>query len=153
SQRSPEEKLEHPTLESGPVVFIASYWEPTSSTEIKVFSNCEEIALYLNDQLIARNTPDISEISDHLKHPPFLFNLSAFEAGTLKAVGYIDGKEVAEHQVSTSGKPAKIQLIADRSGKAFTEHDVIFVYAQILDENNKPVRENGIPVHFSIQQG
>ncbi len=153
SQRSPEGNLEHPALESGPMVYIASYWEPTSSTEIKVFSNCEEVALYLNDQLIARNTPNISEISDHLNHPPFIFNLSGFEEGTLKAVGYIDGKEVVEHQVSTSGKPAKIQLMADQSGKTFSANDVIFVYAQILDENNEPVYENNIPVKFSILKG
>lgn len=153
SQRSPKEKLEHPALESGPMVYIASYWEPTSSTEIKVFSNCDEVALYLNDQLIAHNTPDTSEISDHLQYSPFIFDLSGFEKGTLKAVGYIDGKEVAEHQVSTPGKPSRIQLAADQSGKGFSANDVIFVYAQILDEDNAPVHENDILVNFSIQQG
>lgn len=153
SQRSPEEKLEHPALKSGPMVYIASYWKPSSSTEIKVFSNCEEVALYLNDELIARNAPDTSRMSSHLKHPPFVFGVSNFKAGTLRAVGYIDGKEAAEHQVSTPGKPAKIQLSADRSGKDFSANDVVFVYAQILDENNDPVRENAIPISFTLEAG
>lgn len=153
SQRSPEESLEHPALESGPMVHIASYWEPTSSKEIKVYSNCEEVALYLNDELIARNAPDTSEISSHLKHPPFVFDVPNFKAGTLRAVGYIDDEEVVEHQVSTPGKPAKIQLTADQSGKAFPANDVIFVYAQILDEDNKPVRENAIPISFTLEGG
>ena len=40
------------------VLQIASYWNQNSDTEITVFSNTDEVALYLNDSLIARKTPE-----------------------------------------------------------------------------------------------
>lgn len=79
-----------------PMTYIASYWTPQSPLRFKVYSNCDEIALYLNDSLIARQKPDTGRIASHLIHPPFTFELRAFESGTLKAVGYIDGKQAAE---------------------------------------------------------
>ncbi|HET8855324.1 MAG TPA: glycoside hydrolase family 2 TIM barrel-domain containing protein, partial [Salinimicrobium sp.] len=153
SQRPVEEKLAHPSLESGPMIKIASYWTPSSATDVKVFSNCDEVELFLNGKSISRNAPDTSDISDHLLHPPFIFNLKAFEEGILKAVGFVDGKPVAEDSVTTAGEPAKIRLSADKSGKEFTSNDVIFIYAQVFDKNNVKVHESGLSVHFSIVSG
>ena len=69
SQRSPEEVDNRYT--SGPMVFIASDWQADSRPTVRVFSNAEQVKLYLNDTLIAQQTPDTDALSSHLAHPPF----------------------------------------------------------------------------------
>ena len=139
---------------SEPVVFIASYWQPDSSTEVTVFSNAEEVALFLNDSLIGKKRPQRDEFSDALDHPPFKFQIPAFRPGELRAVGFIDESEVASHSVTTPQEPVAIELEVDISGKEIsTEHlDVVFVYAKILDENGTVVPSAEMEVFFEIEE-
>jgi beta-galactosidase len=150
SQRDPDDVSN--LFSSGPMVFIASYWTPDSDRNIRVFSNCDEVELYLNHTLIERRTPDEDRISNHLNHPPFAFHLENFEAGTLRAIGFVNGKEVATHSLSTPGEPAQLALSWDESGKIPVAgvKDAIFVYAYVQDENGNIVRENGRIVQFMI---
>ncbi|NJW51327.1 glycoside hydrolase family 2 TIM barrel-domain containing protein [Salinimicrobium oceani] len=138
---------------SEPMVYIASYWQQASSTDITVYGNTEEVALYLNDSLIERKQPSKDPFSDELWSPPFKFEVESFEAGALKAVGYIDGEEVATHLVQTPLEPAKIELSLDTSGREIaTAHpDVVFVYARILDRNGTLVPNANLPVSFTLE--
>lgn len=138
---------------SQPMVFIASFWTPRSTTNIRVFSNTEEVALYLNDQLVERKKPELNEISEELPYPPFIFELGEFKEGTLRAVGYIKGKEVATQSVRTPGPPVKIELSVDISGKkpAATAPDMVFVYAMIVDENGTVVPTANTRISFEIE--
>src|SRR5208283_5729839 len=70
-----------------PVLFIANYWTADSPREVRVFSNCEEVALYLNGRLVERHRLDTSRVSTNLKHAPFTFKPDRFQPGTLPAVG------------------------------------------------------------------
>ncbi|HSJ11423.1 MAG TPA: glycoside hydrolase family 2 TIM barrel-domain containing protein [Gillisia sp.] len=137
---------------SAPMVFIANYWTPQSTTSIRIFSNTEEIALYLNDELIERKRSDLNEISDSLAYPPFTFELETFQEGELLAVGFINGREVASHSVKTPGKAVKIELEADLSGKNINTAgpDMIFVYAKIVDENGTLVPTANNLVEFRL---
>ncbi|WP_343330698.1 glycoside hydrolase family 2 protein [Polaribacter staleyi] len=124
-------------VSAGNVLEIASYWNEKSPLDIKVFSNADEVQLFLNDQLIGNQKPDTDKNSNKLKHPPFTFKIPSFEAGTLKAVGFIDGKQVAETVVKTPNKPTKLKVWIDESGKKPTTgvNDVIFCYIAAVDEN------------------
>lgn len=138
---------------SDPMVFIANFWTPASTTDVKVFSNTEEVALYLNGELVGRRKPDENIISDELPFPPFTFHLDQFEKGSLKAVGYIHGEEVASHTVQTPEEPEKLKLSADFSGKniALNTPDVIFVYAKIVDKNGTVVPTAQNKINFSLE--
>ncbi|MGB8374077.1 MAG: glycoside hydrolase family 2 TIM barrel-domain containing protein, partial [Salegentibacter sp.] len=138
---------------SDPMVFIANFWTPTSTTDVKVFSNTEEVALYLNGEFLGRRKPDENIISDELPFPPFTFHLDKFEKGSLKAVGYIDGEEVASHTVRTPEEPAKLKMRADFSGKniALNTPDVLFVHAKITDKNGTVVPTAQNNIHFSLE--
>lgn len=138
---------------ASPTVKIASFWNAKSTTDIKVYSNCQEVALYLNGKLIERKKAVRDKYSDHLPYPPFLFSLPAFKPGQLKAVGYIGGKAVQSDEVSTPGKAVSIRLSYDKSGRALKADgaDVVFVYATLCDIKGNPVYDNGIKVSFTLR--
>nr|WP_268820402.1 glycoside hydrolase family 2 TIM barrel-domain containing protein [Paraglaciecola sp. G1-23] len=142
SQRHPD--ILSSKYDSGPMVHIASEWNKGSATKVKVFSNTEQVELWLNDRLIATQSPVIDQFSTHLPHPPFEFNVNEFVAGKLLAKAYIKGKLVASHQVVTPTAPVAIELEVDISGKppALNAKDLIFVYAKVIDKKGNLVPIN-----------
>ncbi len=128
SQRHPSKEL---------VLNIASFWTEKSPTDVKVLSNCDEVALYLNDQLIAKQKPDTDKNSTHLSHPPFTFKMEKYEPGTLKAIGFRNGKQVKETMIQSPKAPSKLKIWIDESGKkpAAGVNDVLFVYIAAVDNN------------------
>jgi beta-galactosidase len=140
--------------QSLPTLKIASYWnEKSDFNHIKVYSDCEEVALYLNNKLIEKKLSNSDKTSDILFCPPFVFNIQHFEPGSLKAVGYIKNAIVMEDVVSTEGKATSIKLTYDKSGKPLKADgsDVVFVYATICDANGKQVSESDASIQFSIK--
>ena len=139
--------------QSGPMVHIASYWQKDSPLNVRVFSNAEQVELFLNGRSLGVQTPDSNRISNNLAHPPFTFNIDKFEAGELIAKAFINNIEVASHTVKTPLKPKTIKLEIDESGKSPKSgvNDVVFVYASIKDENGTTVPINNIEVKFEIE--
>ena len=128
SQREPSEEV---------VLNIATFWTKKSPTDVKVLSNCDEVAFYLNDKLIGKQKPDTDKNSTKIPHPPFTFKLKKFKAGTLKAIGFINGKQVAEAVVHSPKKAKKLKVWLDESGKKPQAgvNDVLFAYIAAVDEN------------------
>jgi beta-galactosidase len=152
SQRSPV-KLDIEGVLSGPMVYVASYWQPESSLDVRVFSNCEEVGLFLNDRLVERRGHDRDEFSTNLAFPPITFHVKEYTEGTLKAIGYIAGVEVASHSVRTPEEPVKIELTSDLSNKPVSKSgkDIVFIYARVLDSHGKLCPVNDILVEFTIE--
>lgn len=142
-------------LFSGPMVNIANYWTENSPLNVTVYSNCDEVSLYLNDVLIAIEKPSINQNSDELNHPPFIFKLDEFSAGTLRAEGFINGKKVVSSFVKTPEKPSKIELTYDVSSKAINPNfpDMVFVYAKITDSNGTIIPTANNEVTFTLTEG
>ncbi|HEX8428728.1 glycoside hydrolase family 2 protein [Hymenobacter sp.] len=136
-----------------PMVYIASYWQPTSSKQVVVYSNCDEVELQLNGTPVARQRPDANKFSDRLTHPPFTFTLPAFTPGTLKAVGYSNGKVAAQMERRTPGAAQRLQLRYARHGKDLTagQNDAVFVYASVVDANGTVVPDATTAVKFTVQ--
>jgi beta-galactosidase len=88
----------------------------------------------------------------HLDHAPFTFPLVPFEPGELKAIGYVNGKKVAEFVRRTPGKPVGLRLVAETLGRPLTADgaDAIFVRAQVVDAQGEIVPNANVPVHFSL---
>ncbi|MGY2132838.1 glycoside hydrolase family 2 protein [Hymenobacter sp. HD11105] len=136
-----------------PMVFIANYWQPTSSKQVTVYSNCDEVELSLNGTVIARQRPDKNAFSDQLPHPPFTFTLPTFTPGTLSAVGYYQNKKAAQTERRTPGAPNGIKLTYARHGKDLTanQNDMVFVYASVVDANGTVVPDAATAIQFSAQ--
>jgi beta-galactosidase len=74
-----------------------------------------------------------------------------YEPGTIKAVGIKDGKTVATMEISTTGDPSKIRLIADRTRIAADRHDVVHVTVQIEDDQGRVVPQADNLIAFDIR--
>ncbi len=136
-----------------PLIFIANYWNDPKLKDVKVYSNCDEVELLLNDKLIARQKPDQDRNSTNLKHPPFTFSVPKFVAGKLEAKGYTKGNEVVKTQVRTPLKPTKISLTIDLSNKEIKagKNDVVFVYASVTDADGTIIPDDGRAITYSIE--
>jgi len=153
SQRDPSETIRvGPTVIGGPMAFIASWWTDKSPLTVRVYSNAEEVELFLNGKSLGRNKPDTGVTANRLKHPPFTFLMPKFEPGELRAVAYSGGKPVAEHRVKTPGAPKALALSADVSGKPpVAGGDLLFVYARVVDEAGTVVPSSKIPITFAVE--
>ena len=135
-----------------PFVSIASRWDTNSSTTVTVYSNCEQVELLLNNKSILKKTAVTDQASDYLLHPPFQFEIPAFESGKLLAKGLNRQINVTSHQVQTPGKPAQLILELDTlyEGIDTQKADLIFVRAKLLDANGTIIPTNEYQVTFSI---
>lgn len=134
-------RSQRPVREAGPMVFIASHWTPASSLAVRVFSNCEEVVLRLDGELLDRRLPDRDRLSTHLAHPPFTFSLDRFQPGVLEAIGLIGGAEAASHRIRTPGPAEQVVLSLDESGRAFAaeDRDIALLRAELRDAHGTTV--------------
>jgi beta-galactosidase len=138
---------------TGPMVFIASHWMPGSAADVRVFSNCEEVALSLDGRLLERRRPDRSRIATRLAHPPFLFRTGGFRPGNLEAVGYVGGRPVARHSVRTPGPIERLTLAMDLAGRALDgkRRDLLFCHASLRDAVGTVVPDAWENVVFGVR--
>ena len=133
-----------------PIVHIA---DETASKDgkVRVFSNCQEVALYYNNELIARQLPDNDITKLNLNHPSFTFKHN-WKEGTLKAIGYSNGEKVIEFIREKEGKPHHLHVEYNITDQPFYAggSDIRLVYASILDENNEVVTAAKKEIQFSV---
>lgn len=125
-------------------------WSPTDidtydQAAIQVFSNCDEVELFLNGKSVGvmpRSADDAS---------PRTMTLT-FQKGTLKAVAKNKGKVVAEQELKTAGEPAKIVLTADKPDTKMGWNDVVYIRATVTDANGNPCLNADNRIAFTTNQ-
>lgn len=149
SQRDPAVVL--PGVNSGPVVHIASYWNSSSSTNVRVYSNCTSVSLSLNGGTAITAT---RATGTSLEHPIFSATVS-YAAGTLIANGIISGSVVARDTVITPGAAARVQVVIDTAGLPFMADgsDIAIVYGSIVDANGTVLPTAVNSVTFTATSG
>ena len=135
-----------------PMAFIANYWNNPDLKEVKVYSNCDEVELFLNDKSVSRLKHDMDKFSNYLRYSPFTFSLKEFMPGTLTVKGYINGELKTETSIRTPQEARQIKLSIDISGKLPESgcNDVVFVYATIQDENGTVCPLDSTKVNLTI---
>lgn len=93
---------------------------------VQVFSRHPSVRLYLNEKLVGEK-PTTRELEFRAK-----FEVP-YASGTLKAVGFVDGKEVETKQLVTAGPPHSIRLTADRKAIRADCQDLSFVTVEVVD--------------------
>ncbi|MGD9994083.1 MAG: glycoside hydrolase family 2 TIM barrel-domain containing protein [Salinivirgaceae bacterium] len=133
-----------------PMVAISGYYNNESDKDLKIYSNCEQVRLFVNDSLIGTQLADQDVNSTHLPHPPFTFKMQAFIPGIAVAQGLVNNSVVVADTVKTPEKATTLKLWYDKSGKALQSgvNDVVFLYAAIVDKNGTVVPDATPEVNF-----
>jgi beta-galactosidase len=136
-----------------PFVYIANFYHDPTFLEVKVYSNTDEIELFVNGNSLGRQQPDADEYSTHLNQPPFTFHLESFIPGELKAAGYIDGEEVVSSIRLTPGDATGIKIWVDESNRPLArgQNDMVFLYAAVIDQNGTIIPEASNEILFELK--
>lgn len=146
-------------------VFIANYWAAgTPSDTVVVFGNVEEVALEVNGKMVRRQSADSGGDTDYvasadggncrsLTYPPFTFTGVAWEAGTLRAIGYHQGKQVTEQLIRTPQAPHALEISYFESGQEAAINDLLIVHVRLTDVAGMLCPLNGVEVSLSVRGG
>ena len=118
-------------------------WKGSEGKNIKVtiYSNAEEVELVLNKKSLGKKT---IEKNGHLEWDV------TYQPGTLIAKGFANGKQTVSEQVETTGAPAKVVLLADRSQLNANGEDVAVITVQLNDLKNRWVPTANKEIVFTL---
>ncbi len=127
-----------------PVLRAATVWSmgdrsTGGNDPLTVFSNCDEIDVYVGQDHIGHYQPDRATFSN-LAHPPFTIpglNLWLTWGGKLPflhIVGYYKGEKVAEQKIDCSPLPEKLLLLPDDTELNADGADMTRLVFKIVDQ-------------------
>ena len=128
------------------VLHLFPHWNWSSGQTISVwcFSDCDSVELFLNGVSQGRQTVNVQS---HLQ-----WNVP-FAAGTLQAVGYVNGQAAMTNTEVTTGAPAGILLQPDRGTILADGQDVSIVTVAVVDSQGRIVPVATNTINFSISGG
>ena len=112
-----------------PVLHILPHWNLAGhegeTIDLWVYSNCDEVELTVNGKNLGRKP---MPRNGHLSWQ------AVYRPGTVKAVGYKNGKRLLTEQIATTGAPARISLTADRPAIQADNRDVAVFRVELQDK-------------------
>lgn len=108
---------------------VASHWNFKESDidSVFVYSNCEEVELFLNNKSLGKKKVDKNTYNA-------LYHVN-YKSGTLKAVAINHSKKMAEHVLQTAGQPNRLKLFPGKETIEFNKDELLFVPIEITDKN------------------
>lgn len=128
-----------------PVLHLFPHWNWNKGDMVDVwtyYNNADEVELFVNNRSVGKRSKTDSTLHVMWRVP--------FESGTLKAISRKNGKTVLIKEIKTAGKPARIELVADRKAIRAGGKDMCFVTAKIVDAAGNTVPAANNLIHFSI---
>lgn len=117
-----------------PVLHLLPHWNlqghEGETVDIWAYSNCDEVQLYVNGKDMGRKS---MPVNGHLSWT------AVYQPGTLKAVGYKNGKKVMTTVVPTTGPTDRIALTVDRDTIKADNRDVAVVRVELQDKKKRMV--------------
>jgi len=145
-----------PHVETGPFAYIAHMMHPTCGSDVTVFSNCDEVRLFHNDEVVG-TLPTHPE-GTHMPHRPAVFE-GVFRHirrdQSLKAEGLINGEVVATATRRPWDRRHRLDLEVDLAGAPLVADggDFVPVVARIVDKSGEVVRLTDDTIRFSVEGG
>ena len=131
-----------------PSIHIVPHWnlpvEEGTEVRVRVFSNCESIALFLNGEPVGEQTNDLYEQT--------IF-MVPYKKGTLSAIGYNAGKEVATTSVTTTGTATRLKIELTKPTLLNDGFDAIAVNVMAVDDEDRFVPDAQDLVQYTITGG
>jgi beta-galactosidase len=130
-----------------PMVHLLPHWTHPGKEGVKipvvVYTNGDAAELFLNGKSLGKKQMHKDTLQIVWQAP--------YQPGTLLAVAYKDGKEIARKSTVTAGEAASIQLSVDRKVMQANRRDVVHVEVDITDSkgNLVPTARNDT-IHFEV---
>jgi len=112
---------------------------------VMCYTNCDEAELFVNGKSMGRKVKgkdktqilvDISRYEPKTFDSPYRLSWDVpYQPGSIKVIGYKNGKAIQEKEIKTAGKPAKIGLSVDRSTINADGKDLAYVTVRIEDKD------------------
>ncbi len=130
-----------------PDIHIIGHWTYPEATKkaVYVIANTKAVELRLNGQLLKKvATPKDGYV--------FSFPDVKWEPGTLTAIAFNDGKEVARHELATAGPAKRIKLtpIVGPAGFLADGGDVVLIDVEVVDEQGRRCPTDDGRVEFTV---
>ena len=123
-----------------PDLHLLGHWNYPKGTKKTqyVVADCEEVELFLNGKSLGRQKSKAG-IDTFNNHHPMIFSWRDLKwtPGTIEAVGYVGGKEVARMKKETHGPAVALQLtpITGPKGLLATGSDVALIDVEAVDKD------------------
>ncbi len=124
---------------------VNDHWnyDENDMISVEIYSNCDEIELFLNDKSLGKKK--LSDFEDHI----YKWGVP-FTDGELIAKGVKDGKEVSS-QIITARKATQLQLTSEEKTIKANNYDVAHIIAQLTDDDGNPVKTDDREITFEIK--
>jgi beta-galactosidase len=127
---------------------IASHWTFPQYfgqvLHIQTITNCEEVELFINRTSMGRR-----KLSAYTNNT--INWRASYSPGKIIAKGYNRGVEVISYELTTAGRPVKIELVADRPVIKADGQDLSHVTVRLLDENGVVVPNDDRAITFAVE--
>ena len=108
-------------------------WKTNDSLIVNVYSNCDQVELFLNNKSVGKKTVNKNE---YFAAWPIIY-----KAGTLKAVGYKSGKKVTEDVIVTAGEATGLVAKITKNNLLANGNDMSLIEINLVDKNGNPVHD------------
>jgi beta-galactosidase len=150
---------------SEPMVHILPHWNwkghEAQTIPVMVYTNADEVDLLVNGKSLGRKRlgvdtvvipvgPNVSDTKQFTSKYRLAWDVP-YSPGSLRAIAYKDGKQVAVDEMRTASEPARLRLIPDRTKLTADGQDLSFITVRVEDKdgNLSPLADN--LVRFSVQ--
>lgn len=130
---------------SKPELKVTPHWNYSEGDEVNVicYSNCDEIALFLNGKEIERFA------HNRYKNP---IHKVKFVPGELKAVGYINGKAAVSDTIKTAGEVCAYKIVLSKDSLKTGTSDCVIADVYAVDKNGVVVPDYCGEVNVSVDK-
>jgi beta-galactosidase len=150
---------------AAPMVHVLPHWNwpgmEGKPIPVMAYTNCDEVELIVNGKSLGRKKrfsepvelpvgPNISKDGKFKSKYRLMWEVP-YAPGSLKVVGYRDGKAVASDEVRTAGAPARISLAPDRRTIRADGEDLSFITVRIEDKDGNLVPGADNLVQFKVE--
>ena len=111
--------------------------------DLVTYTNCESVNLYLNGKLLGNKK--LSDFSNWIMK----WRDIPFEKGTLKAVGIIDGSEVCQFELKSTGAPYSIELKPYK--KIIGSDKILQVEVFLIDKKRNLITQEPKDLYFKTE--
>lgn len=118
-------------------------WEKDTKLRLAVFSNTEEVELFLNGNSQGRKNP--SDFENQIVEYEV-----AFQEGTVEVKGINNGKVVSKDQLLTAGEPDAIKFESNKEELKANGLDLAYLQVNVVDDEGRKVYSADNEITFEV---